>query len=143
MATDIVLADAQATPVDHTFVPVGRDAKNVFWFEDQSQASAIGYWKISVELKRPPAAQAGQNSKDRTARVEIGLHEPVLESVSNDTVSGIAPAPTIAYVPRSFLSFVVPERSTLQNRKDLRKMTANLIANSQILAVVENQSYLS
>lgn len=143
MASNIVLSDAQATPVAHTFVPVGRDAKGIFWFEDQSQASAIGYWKISVELKRPPASQAGQNSKDRVARALIGLHEPVLETVSNNTVSGISPAPTISYVPRSFTEFVIPERASLQNRKDIRKMTANLMADTQMVSVVENLVYLS
>lgn len=137
MASNIVLADAQGTPVNHTFVPLGPDKEGVFWFEDQSQASPIGYWRISATLKRPPIGRAGQNSASRTFRTVIGLHEPVLETVSNDTVSGIAPAPTLSYVPRSFTEFVMPERASLQNRKDLRKMTANLLAEAQMVSLVE------
>lgn len=136
-ASNIVLADAQATPVNHTFIPLGPDANGTFWFEDQSQASPIGYWRISYQLKRPAVAQQGQASNQRTYRAVIGLHEPVLEVVSNNTVSGIAPAPTVSYVPRSFVEYVMPERSSLQNRKDLRKMTYNLQNESQLVSLVE------
>jgi len=142
MASNIVLADAQATPVNHTFVPIGRDKTGVYWFEDQSQANAIGFWKISVELNKPSTPSAGQSSNGRTIRARLGLHEPILETVSNNTVSGIAPAPTVSYVPRSFTDFVIPERASLQNRKDLRKMTAALIADAQVVSVVENLAYI-
>nr|QDH86648.1 MAG: hypothetical protein H2BulkLitter11460_000003 [Leviviridae sp.] len=142
MASNIVLADAQATPVNHTFVPVGRDKNGVYWFEDQSQANAIGYWKISVDLQKPPVPTAKQSSEGRTVRVRIGLHEPQLETVSNATVSGIAPAPTVSYVLRTFIEAVMPERSTLQNRKDLRKMAAGVLADTQILGVFENLVYI-
>ena len=74
-ASNIVLADAQGTPVNHTFVPLGPDKDGVFWFEDQSQASPIGYWRISYQLKRPAVGQAGQ-AANRTYRAVIGLHEP-------------------------------------------------------------------
>lgn len=137
-AANIVLADAQATPVNHTFVPLGPDREGVFWFEDQSQASPIGYWRISYQLKRPPVVAAGANSSQRTYRAVIGLHEPVLENVTNATVSGVAPAPTISYVPRVFVEGVLPERASLQNRKDLRKMIFNLLNEAQCIALVEN-----
>lgn len=136
-AVNIVLADAQATPVNHTFVPLGPDRDGVFWFEDQSQASPIGYWRISYQLKRPPVASQGANSANRVYRAVIGLHEPVLENVTNATISGVAPAPTISYVPRSFNEYVLPERASLQNRKDLRKMCWNLQNEAQLIALVE------
>lgn len=137
-ASNIVLADAQGTPVNHTFVPLGPDKEGAFWFEDQSQASPIGYWRISYQLKRPPVGVAGANSNQRTFRAVIGLHEPVLENVTNNTVSGIAPAPTVSYVPRSFVEYVMPERASLQNRKDLRKMCYNMQNEAQLVALVEN-----
>lgn len=137
-ASNIVLADALATPVNHTFVPLGPDREGVFWFEDQSQASPIGFWRISYQLKRPLPGNAGQTSSQRTYRASIGLHEPILENVTNNTVSGIAPAPTVSYVPRCFIEHVLPERSSLQNRKDLRKMAYNLSNETQFIALVEN-----
>lgn len=140
MASNIVLADAQATPVNHTFVPMGPDEKGIFWFEDSSAngaTAAIGSWRISAELKRPPPAGPGVSSANRTFRAVVGLHEPVLETLGTNTVSGIPPSPTVAYVPRCFAEFVLPERATLQNRKDLRKMVALLLAEAQMTALVE------
>lgn len=136
-AVNIVLADALATPVNHTFIPLGKDDKGVFWFEDQSQASAIGYWRISYEFRRPGPAKVGSSSQNRTIRAVIGLHEPVLETLSNSTVSGIVPAPTLSYTPRCFTEYVMPERSSLQNRKDLRKMNYNLQNEAQLVALIE------
>lgn len=143
MAVNIVLADAQVAPVNHTFKPIGLDAKGVFWFVDQSQANAIGYWKISVEITHPANAQSGQSSANRTYRYRLGLHEPVLEVPGDSSASGLMPAPTVAYIPRSFTEYVMPERSSEQNRKDLRKMTAGLSNDAQITSVIESLAYLN
>lgn len=138
LALDIVLADAQATPVNHTFVPVGLDKTGVFWFQDQSSANAVGYWRISVEQKQPSPATAGTTSGNgRSYRYRIGLHEPVLEVVGNSTVSGIAAAPTVAYVPRVFTEYIFPERCTTLDRKNMRKMNANLHLNAQMVTLIE------
>jgi hypothetical protein len=137
-AATIALADAAGTPVTHNFIPAGKDAKGTYWFIDRLQSNAIGYWKVSVEFKEPAQALAGVSSKDRTYRIRLGLHEPVMETISNSTVSGIAPAPTVAYVPRSFTEFILPERTVLLDRQNLRKMTANLLANAQVVTVVES-----
>lgn len=137
IAANIVLADAQATPVNHTFVPLGADKNSVFWFEDQSAASPVGFWKVSMELKRPQVAAPGESSQNRTFRIKVGMHQPVLENVTNSTVSGVAPAPTVSYIPRCFVEFLVPERTSLQNRKDLRKMVYNLLNETQVVGMVE------
>lgn len=138
LAASFNLPDAQATPVQHTFVPNGRDDKGVFWFIDRSPTNAIGYLKVSVEFKEPPPASAGIGSKDRTYRVRLGVHVPVLETLSNSTVTGITPSPTIAYVPRMFIESVVPERSTSTDRKTLRTMGFNLLGIPQIRAIIED-----
>ncbi len=142
LATNIVLADAQGTPVNHTFIPLGPDLKGVFWFEDQSQSSPIGYWKISVEMKRPQVASVGENSSKRVVRIKVGLHQPVLENVTNSTVSGVAPAPTVSYVPRTFCEYILPERAALIDRQNARKMSANLLANAQVVGIVETLASL-
>jgi len=141
-AANIVIADAATTPVNRTFKPLGKDANDVYWFEDQSASNAIGNWRISVKVDRPSAAQPGQNSIGRNYRTKIQLHEPVLETVSNSTVTGIAPAPTIAYTVRGLVEFVCPERSALQDRKNIRKMLPLLLQNTQIGSVVEDLEYL-
>jgi hypothetical protein len=141
-AANIVVADAQGTPVNHTFAPLGRDKDDVFWFQDTSQANALGYWKVSVEVKRPLPPAARQSAEGRSYRVRVGLHEPVLANITNSTVSGVAPAPQLAYTPRSFQEFILPEQSALIDRQNLAKMTPLLAQNSQIKAVIENLEYL-
>lgn len=136
-ATNIVLPDAQATPVNHTFIPLGPDSNNVWWFEDQSAASPIGYNRVSVQLTRPLNAKQGEDSSKRVARVKIGIHTPKLETLSNSTVSGIIPAPTVSYTPRVNVEFIIPERSALQDRKDIRKFLVGALGDTNVSNAVE------
>lgn len=137
-AISIVLADALATPVNHTFIPIGKDQNNVFWYEDQSQANALGYWKLSLEVKKPlPGAPGAQSGTDRVVRVKATLHEPAMETLGTAD-NGLPPPPTISYISRGSFEFILPERSTLQNRKDVRKMLMNLIADAAVVAAVES-----
>lgn len=136
LATPIVLADALATPVNHTFIPLGPDPTGVWWYEDQSFATPIGYWRVSIHLTRHKPPSAGASAADRVARVKVGLHEPTLETMSNNSL-GLTPAPVVAYVLRTLTEYILHERSTLQNRKDLRKMNALLQADIQVVNAVE------
>lgn len=137
-ASNIVLADAQATPVNHTFIPMGKDTSGVMWYEDQSQSNPLGYWKISLDIKKPFSMAAGAKSDStRVIRVKWALHEPTLETLGTAD-NGLTPPPTIAYVTRSQGEFIIPERSSLQNRKDVRKMAASLLGDSQFVAAVES-----
>lgn len=135
---NIVLADAQATPVNHTYIPLGPDSNGVWWFEDQSQSTPIGYWRLSIQLKRPGPPAAGQASNiERVSRATLTMHQPVLETLGTND-AGITPAPTVSYIPRSKQEFILPERGTLQNRKDLRKMSASLLSDTLVIAVIES-----
>jgi len=143
VATNIVLADALATPVNHTFLPIGMDpSSDAFYFVDQSQSNEIGYWRIGVRIKAPSAPKAGESSKNRVRRIQISLEEPILEALSNNS-AGYTPSPTVAYIPRANIEYVLHERCSLQNRKDLRKMSYNLLNDANIVSVVESLTYLS
>lgn len=143
-AVNIVINDAAGTPVAHTFVPLGTDTKTgLFWFEDQSAANVLGFWRISVERKAPPPASAGQSSEGRTYRLRIGLHEPILANITNSTVSGVPPAPTLAYTSRCMMEFVLPEQTALLDRQNMAKMAPLLLQNAQIKTMIETLGYLS
>lgn len=134
--SNIVLADAQSTPVDHTFVPAlqgleGRDSVAEYEDRDVNSGTPVGFYRIHTRLSRPTANR-------KTYRATIKVSTPVLETLSNSTVSGILPAPTVGYTPLCEMTFVLPERANLQVRKDLRKFVANLLANTQIVGIVEN-----
>lgn len=134
---NIVLADAQATPVNHTFSPLGRDANGVMWWEDRSQSTPDGYWRVSAQLIRtPPPTNGLMTSANRVNRVKIGLHKPVQEVVGVNS-AGYQTAPTVAYIDRSQTEFIFSSRDVEQDRKDLRKMKANLLANSDFITFIE------
>jgi hypothetical protein len=134
---NIVLADAQGTPVNHTFNPLGFDANGVMWWEDRSQPTPDGYWRISAQLVRlPPPTNGLVSSANRVNRVKIGLHKPVLEVVGVNS-AGYQTAPTVAYVDRSNEEFIFSSRDSLQDRKDVRKMKANLLADANFITFIE------
>lgn len=141
-ATAITIADAQGTPVNHVFNPVGRNQDGVFYYVDASATNEVGNWRISVDIKRPAQAAQGSSALGLVSRVKIGLHEPVLETVSNSTVSGIAPAPTVAYITRANMEFIIPARTTELDRKNIAKMAPLLLQAAQIKAVIENGEYI-
>lgn len=132
---NIVLNDAATTPVAHTFNPARQGlvgSSSVATLEDRSANTGIpvGYYKIDLDFSRPSKTR-------KTYRIVWKLSVPVMEVVSNSTVSGIAPAPTVSYTPLAEVAFVIPERSSLQVRKDLRKMFYELMNNPQVVAAVE------
>lgn len=68
---------------------------------------------------------------------KITLLEPVLEAIA-PAASGLTQPPTVAYIPSVVTEYRVSDRSSLEIRKHLRKMNANLQAEAQITAWVES-----
>lgn len=134
----IVLADAQGSPVNHTFTPLGPDANGIWWFEDQSASTPVGYPRISLSLKRTAPAGNGQAAtSNRVNRCTMTINLPVLETLGTND-AGMTPPPTVAYVERAKIEIVMAERDLLQNRKDLRKYAQFLLANAQVVDMAEN-----
>lgn len=144
IAVPIVLADAAATPVQHTFNPRGYTAVggSDFLFESANQISQIGNYRAVVGNKVLPPARQGQRADGRVERVTVSLNLPVLESLSNGSASGLVPVPQVAYVKRATVEFVLPERGNQQDRKDLVKMLIALLSNAQVQDVVTNRTFL-
>lgn len=132
---NIVLDDAQPTPVAHTFAP-SRSGNDMEQWEDRSASQYIGFNKLTLQITRPTGNTNSAGS--RNLRLTLRIETPKLETISNSTVTGIAPAPTVAYRPMGELSFVFPERCIAQDRKDLRAMFLDLLADSQVVDFVEN-----
>lgn len=140
MPSIITIADAQVVPVDHVFAPNGYDKNQTFWWVDSAQTNALGYWKIAASLTSPAPPKGQQSSEGRNYRVKIQVLEPVLANVTNSTVSGIAPVPTLAYAVRSYHEFVLPEAGTELDRKNISKMSPLILQNPQIAQIIENLS---
>lgn len=130
---NIVINDAQATPVAHTFAPAKTQADYAL-LEDRTAGIYIGYNKLTFTLKRPTG-----DSRAASRNLELGLkiETPKLENVTNSTISGIAPAPTISYRPVVDVKVTFPERCSLQDRKDLQAYLKNVLANSFVTDAFE------
>lgn len=123
---NIVANNGAATPVAHTFTPLGPDANGVQWFEQATPApaNARAAARISVSAKRPKLA--GTKALDGIAKVEFGMWLPSMETLATSD-SGITPPPTVAYELQARVTLFLPERSTVQDRKNLRMLMVNAI----------------
>lgn len=127
---NIVINDAAATPVAHTFSPSGIEGP-LAKFDDRSGGISVGFPRITISSIAPT-----RTSRLYKARFKIVL--PVLENTSGSSSNGFTPAPTKAYDLTADMTFILPERSTLQNRKDIFAFAKNLLSNATAVAVVEN-----
>jgi hypothetical protein len=131
---NIVILDGASTPVNHTFAPVTIDNDGVAKWADRSGGVSIGFPQLSYKLANPAKRSASPAYK-MTAKVVL----PVLEQTSPSTATGIQPAPTVAYNLIANIELVLPERSTLQDRKNLIAFVRNYLANAAVItAGVEN-----
>jgi hypothetical protein len=124
----ITVPDAASTPVNHNFIPLKIDGDTAR-FQEQSNASALGYWPLGISLRSP---QAGSGSKVYRAQVSLAI--PVVYA---ETVNGIA-RPVVAYTMRANVEFIIPADSTLQDRKDLRKLVVGVLGDTLTTEVLEN-----
>lgn len=125
----IVVPDAAGTPVNHTFTKVKVNGDTAY-FVEQSSTSALGYWPLTLTQRAPLAGQT-----EKLYRSKISLAIPV---VVTETINGIG-RPILEYTMRANVEHVVPAEATLQNRKDLRKLTVGIQNDPAYLAMVESQ----
>jgi hypothetical protein len=118
---NITLTDGAGTPVAHVFKPsaVKKPSDPMAW-RDSNEAVWAGQGSLTL-VQRVADRQA------KTTKVQWRLETPVLEQTSPSTSTGIQPAPTVAYTPLAELTFVLPDRASLQERKDLLTMLRDLI----------------
>ena len=128
---NVTINDGAATPAAHTFAPVGIQGI-VASYADRSGGIPVGYPTLDVSLRSP----SGQ-SREKMYLATVRIKTPILDVTSPSTATGIQPAPSVGYTPIAELKFWLPERSTLQNRKDLRAFAKNIMADAVVTAVVE------
>lgn len=132
---NLVLNDGQATPVAHTFGPTSGDGNvagvSIITYEDRSGGVKVGFPTVEIHTRAP-------TRQNKNTKVSFTVKRPVLEVVSNSTVSGIAPAPTVAYDCLFKGEFILPERSSLDARKDVLAYVRNLLANAVMTQAIHD-----
>lgn len=127
---NITLNDGQATPVAHTF-SARRIENQVAKWQDISIGQAVGFPTLRASLREPI-----KGSKIPCYKAVIDISVPTLEVVNASTYNGITPAPTKAYDHLATVSFIMPERGTLQERKNVLAYLANALAQIDLKSMV-------
>lgn len=128
---NVVINDGATTPVAHTFAPVGV-VGSLATLADRIGGIPVGYGKITVNIREP------QNGQSGVYKVSIKVMVPTLDVTSPSTATGIQPAPTVGYTTACMMDFLLPARSTQQNRKDVLAFVKNLLSNASIVSVVQD-----
>lgn len=123
-ATNLTINDGLATPVAHTFEVAKLQPESAL-YEDRVTGVYIGYNKLVLSVSRPTGES---KSATRNLKINVRIETPKMEVVSNSSMSGIAPAPTVAYRPMFEGVFTLPERCALQDRKDLLAFVKNTLS---------------
>jgi hypothetical protein len=132
----VTVNDGQATPVAHIFSPLSIDSNGVASFVDRASGIPLGYATFDLSLRSPGPSKPGQSSSGRSYKVTARLFLPTLEQTSASTSSGIQPAPTKAYDHVANLQFIMPERGTTQERKNLVALIGNLLASAAVKTAI-------
>lgn len=120
-----------SVPAAHTFGTVDKDAQGVAKYADRAGGIAIGFARISLQVKEP--TKDSRHYK-LTARVTV----PTLEVSAPSTATGYQPAPKVAYNTTFEMSASIHERSSLLERKNAFAYFKNLMAQSIMTNAVEN-----
>lgn len=123
----ITVNDGQATPVAHTFAPISVNPP-VYRENGDAAVPLVGEKEIVISLKKASGS---------VQRAVVTLRVPVLETQSGSSYSGYEAPPKVAYYMQANLEFLLPQRSTGAQRKDLRVLAANLLADTQVVSLVE------
>lgn len=104
---------------------------NLYTYHNRAGGIVAGYDSFSVQSRLP-------SKSSKATVVTFKLVSPILEQTSASTSTGIQPAPTVAFNDIFKMEFVLHERSSQQNRKDLLAMARDLIDEALVTECVES-----
>lgn len=121
-----VLTDGKATPVTHTFNPTQAYGSTVEpWEERSSSGVPLGASRLEIEVQQP-------KGKGQVYRVKVKIQVPHL--ISTTPPGATAPVSSVDYTDVAMLELAFHQKSTTQDRKDLRSMLIDLLSESQFSA---------
>jgi len=133
---NVVINDGAATPVAHTLSPSTKDDKGVVLFEQilPVPVNSLGAKRLTYSQRK---IRDNRQQLTGQTRVIFTLDNPTLETLGTNA-AGLPPPPTRAYVEDVRIEFTLADRSTKQERKDIRVLTANLLAHAMAVAAIDD-----
>lgn len=126
----ITLTDGETVPVDHVFNPIST-VPAVYRENGDTATPEVGENELIATIRRGKGG-------DTINKVRLQLRIPVLEESSGASSSGYVAPPAVAYYLQANIEFMMPARSTFQQRKNIRVMTADLLAETDIATLVDS-----
>lgn len=126
---NIVLADGQASPVNHTFVPT-KQLPGGFIYHDKATGVVVGFPSLQITSRLPDSTTPNYKC---SGKVTV----PILETAAT-AASGFTPGPTVAYRNVVETNVVIPARATLAERKDIYAYGKNLLAHAVFGSLVQD-----
>jgi hypothetical protein len=131
---NVSINDGQTTPVAHSFttgpvVVLPDGAKRYTWLDFSVNGGVvIGANRIDMDVKSPTfvssqSPKAGDSANQLSVNTRVTV--PTLETLSNNTSSGINPQPTHAFDTTVWLKTVRNGRAVAQNVKDALAFARN------------------
>lgn len=124
----IVIKDGETTPVNHTFAPSKIDANNVATFQERVSGVPVGYPTLTWSLRAPTA-------QSKTYKLVGKITQPKV-IVTTDT-SGKA-VTSVDYTNIGTLELVFSEKSTKQERTNLRALLSNSLTVAALVTAVDD-----
>lgn len=131
----LTLTDAAGTPVNRAFGSTQSSPDLTVW---KDYATNSGY-----PVGAGVASLSVRENGNGTVRVSGKLVLPTLESAAGDDSNGFTPPPVKAFETLGTFEMVLPSRSSLQNRKDLKAMLADFLSDAVVTAAVETFTHPS
>lgn len=126
----LTLTDAAGTPVNRSFPAVQSSPDLTIWKDFSTNGGyPVGAGVASLSVKENASG---------TVRVSGKLVLPTMETISGDTDLGYAPVPNKAFEVLGSFDLVFPNRSSLQNRKDLKAMFIDFLSDAVVTSAVES-----
>jgi len=127
----ITLPDAATTPVNHVFNPSSVKGDTGAW-ANQAASLPIGFETIGMTLVDP-------SGNVTVYRLNVTMRLPVLKTTTDTGGNSVT---SVDYFLEGNLEFKIPQRSTLQNRKDLVKLFTGLLGNAQFTSMAQDLQHV-
>ncbi len=126
--TTIAIKDGAATPVTHNFLPSKIDANGVATFQERISGTPIGYPTITWSVRAP-------TSGSPTYKVVGKLVVPKVISTTDSSGKAVV---SVDYENLGTVNFALSNKSSKQERTDMRVLMSNLLVNTVIQSTVDD-----
>lgn len=122
--TSIAIQDGAATPLTHTFTPIGKPSGSEYeYYVNRVNGSALFQEEIRLRVQQP-------TKKDQPYRVNVVVIDPTTK-----LVDGVA---ELDFQNRFDGTFTFAPNGTTQSRKDLRVLIQDLFGEAVAIGLCDN-----